>query len=124
VDIVISEAKKLLKGTVLLAFLMLVAAAFAGYFNLAFILGALFGCVYAIINFLLMGYAVNKSVAASSPSKAQVYMAASYFLRYAITAAVIYIALKADYLNAAAVIIPLFFPKIIFIFNSIFRKEV
>jgi len=124
VDVVISEAKILLKGTALLAAIMLVIALIAGYLNSAFIIGALFGCLYTLLNFILMGYAVNKSVTAPSPAKAQAYMAVSYFLRYAITAAVIYIALKAEYLNAVAVIIPLFFPKIIFIFNSIFRKEV
>lgn len=92
-----------------------------GFMNKSMFLGLLFGSLYSFFNFILLALGVEKSLKKHG-YKAQSYMASSYFIRLTITGFVILIGLKADYINAFGLILPLFFPKAIILFNSILRK--
>ena len=77
---------------------------------MSWIMGYIFGGVFGILNFLLLGRTLYKA-SMMSPQKAQIYAGTNYFIRMLITGIVLIIGLKADYLNSFAVIIGLLLIK-------------
>ncbi len=84
--------------------------------------GYIFGGLIGILNFMLLAKTMEKSVT-MHPAKARSYASVHYFIRYAIVGVVIIIALKADYLNALAVIIGLLLIKFIILFTNLFNNK-
>ena len=84
---------------------------------MSWIMGYIFGGVFGILNFLLLGRTLYKASMMSS-QKAQIYAGTNYFIRMLITGIVLIIGLKADYLNSFAVIIGLLLIKQIIFFTQ------
>lgn len=93
-----------------------------GYLNLPFILGLFCGTAYAVLNFFILGRTVEIALD-RPPAKAQRYMAGQYFVRMGLTAVVIIIAIKVDFINVLGVILPLLYPRLALSIHHIFRKE-
>ena len=84
--------------------------------------GYIFGGLIGILNFLLLGNTMYKA-SMMHPTKAQRYASMHYFIRLLITALVIIIALKADYLNAISVVIGLLLIKQVIFFSQVFSDK-
>ncbi|MBQ4110864.1 MAG: ATP synthase subunit I [Clostridia bacterium] len=109
---VIKEIGRMAIGVLVLYVVMLLIFLVAGYFDSKVVLGGLLGSIYAIINFVLLGFSVEKSVGKGTKG-AQATMGTSYTLRLILTAAVVLWAIKAPYFNYVATAIPLVFPRIV-----------
>lgn len=110
------------KGVLFLDAIVLVILAITGMISKTIIVSLGFGSIYAILNLRLLSLALEKALK-MAPSRAQIYASSQYFLRMALTAVVILVALKADYLNPIAVIAPMFFPKIVILGKNIIKAK-
>ncbi len=86
------------------------------------VLGFVFGGTIGILNFVLLGQILKKSVK-MVPHKAQGYVSMNYFLRLTLIGFVIITALRADYLNAFCVIIGLLLIKPVIFCTQIFNNN-
>lgn len=84
--------------------------------------GLVFGTIINMLNFRLLALTLEKSVT-MPPSKAQVYVGSRYFVRYIIKGIVLFIGIKADYLNVIGVIIGLVVIKILIITMNLFNNK-
>lgn len=99
---------------------------------LPFLLGLIFGTIISILNFRLLALTVEKSVKLE-PSQAQTYAASRYMIRYFIVGIVLYISIKADYINVLGTIIGIITLKFVILkqeafndkefFKKIFRRK-
>ncbi len=106
------EIIKIAIGVGMLGGVMAVVICITWGFDATLLLGTLLGCVYSVFNFALTAYSVSQSVQ-KSETAAKAHMAGGYYLRLALTAVVIYWAIRAPYFNVFAVAIPLLFPRIV-----------
>ena len=74
--------------------------------------GNLLGGGWAILNFFIMGLAVQKSVKKELPEEAKLVLQNSYTKRLLAMVAILLIGFKVEYFNWVAVVIPMFFPRI------------
>lgn len=121
-EIIIQEAKRLLLGMVPL---MLVAGGFfllAGYGDLRTLGSLLGGTAYSFCLFLMIGANASKALL-YPPAQAIKLVRRGYMFRYMLTGVLVVLAFKLPFINAAAAILPIFFPKLILLVNSIFRKK-
>lgn len=96
----------------------LIAVLFAvmlGKFSVPVIVGISFGSIFTMLKFFLLITATVKAVY-YPPEKAKSYMTTHYFLRFALTAIVLAIAAKADYINFIATVIPMVSVRISLLF--------
>ena len=77
---------------------------------LPFVLGLVLGSAISVLTFMLLANTVVKATF-MDPGKAQIYMGANYFLRYAIIAIVLYISTQMPYLNVFATAIGILLVK-------------
>ncbi len=80
-------------------------------FRTDILIGVLYGCSFASLNFFYLAYSVKKSVTKSEKG-AKAYMSGTYTLRMLLTAAMIIIAAKVDFIYIWSAIIPLIFTRI------------
>ncbi|QSX05048.1 ATP synthase subunit I [Sedimentibacter sp. zth1] len=113
---------KIILIDVIVLIVLIILALFFTNDSVAWIKGYIFGGLIGILNFLLLGQTVKK-VVTMSPRGAKTYATANYFVRLTITAVVLIIALKANYLNAISVIIGLLLIKYIIYFSQIFNNK-
>ena len=98
--------------------------AFTAFLSFRFdiLAGVLYGCTFTSLNFFYLAYSVQKSTQ-KSENGAKAYMSATYSSRMFLTAVMIFIAAKADFINIWAAVIPLAFTRIaIFIIPLSGRK--
>lgn len=120
-DVTLKETLKIIKGIILLDLIVLTTALLFKKLDVPFVNGLAFGSIYAILNFRLLALTIKKGVK-MPPAKAQMYVSVNYFIRLALSALVIFIAIRADYINVLSAIIPMFFPKLIIIGLAITKK--
>lgn len=87
-----------------------------------FILGLLFGAATSILNFLELSNTLKRAVI-MVPAKAQSFVAMKYFIRYAVTAIVLFISIVAPYINVLGTIVGLILLKGIILVNSIHKGK-
>jgi len=97
-----------------------------------FILGLIFGSLISILNFMELGNTLNRAVT-MAPDKAQSFTTVKYFIRYIVTAVVLYVSIVAPYINVLGTILGLVIIKIIILvmnllsdknyFKNIFRRK-
>ena len=122
-EIVLYELRRQAKGMLPLALLTYGIFALLGYWQWQTALSILLGTAYALFNFYQIGQSALRAAAFYRiPERAQRGMVRGYMTRYAMTAVVVAVALKALWLNAAAVIVPLFYTKIILLILNTRRK--
>lgn len=123
-DIVLDELRRQAKGMFPLAVLTYGVFALLGYWQWQTILSILLGTAYALFNFYQIGQSVLRAAAFyQMPERAQRGMVRGYLTRYATTAVLVVAAMKLPWLNAAAVIVPLFYTKIILLILNIMRER-
>lgn len=123
---------KIAKGVLITNTIIGIISIFFARPLLPFILGLIFGTLISILNFRLLALSVEKSVELE-PAQAQVYAASRYMIRYFIVGLVIYISLRAEYINALGTIIGLLTQKFVILkceafndksfFKKIFRRK-
>ncbi|OYT16387.1 MAG: hypothetical protein B7C24_08110 [Bacteroidetes bacterium 4572_77] len=97
-----------------------------------FFIGLLFGTLISILNFIELSKTIERAVT-MPPAKAQVYSTIRYFIRYFIMGVVLFVSLKADYINVMGTVIGLLLIKLVVLttnllndkeyYKNIFRKE-
>lgn len=106
------ETKHIAIGVVAMSLVMEIVFLVMGKFDYTVLLGNLLGGGYAILNFLLMAMAVQKSVHRDTPEEAKLVVQNSYTKRLLLLAAVLIAGFKLPYFYWVAVVIPLLFPRI------------
>lgn len=98
----------------------------------AFILGLIFGTLIGILNFMELGKTLKKAVTLR-PQDASMYAAKKYFIRFVLTAVVLYVSATQPHINIIGTITGLLLIKVVILstnlfndkeyFKNIFRKE-
>lgn len=101
--------------------LMVAAFYIAGYGGTGAVLGALIGYAAALLNYFLLALTIDISV--KRKTSVQAFMGLSYTLRLVIIAAAVIFAIKSDYINYIAAVIPLVFPRIIILITKAHRSK-
>lgn len=97
-----------------------------------FIMGLVFGSAISLLNFIELANTLSRAVA-MPPDKAQTFTVVKYFIRYIVTAIVLYVSIVAPYINVLGTILGLIIIKIIILvtnllgdknyFRNIFRRK-
>lgn len=123
-DIVREELRRQAKGMLPLALLTYGVFALLGYWQWQTALSILIGTAYALFNFYQIGRSALRAAAFyRTPERAQRGMVRGYLIRYALTGLLVVAALRLPWLNAAAVIVPLFYTKIILLILQFLRER-
>lgn len=123
-EIVREELQKIAKPMLPLAVFTYAGFALCGYYGWETILSILLGTLYALFQFYQIGKAAVRAAALyRDPSRAQKQVFSGYLTRYALTALLVVLAFKLPFLNPAAVIIPLFYTKVILLISNILRRK-
>ncbi len=109
--IILKEVKKVSITTVVMAILIIFVSAAIRMFDDSIIYSVLFGTLYTVSNFALLGTIAAKAITFDK-RKAKVHMIVNNVIRYLITAFVMYVSFIAPYLNGWVVTSFLFAPKI------------
>jgi hypothetical protein len=84
-------------------------------------LGIVFGSVFALLNFYELGLTIEKSVK-MAPGKASQYASLKYFFRFALTAVVMLVAIRAPYIHVLGTAFGLLSIKLVVYAMSFFNK--
>ncbi len=97
-----------------------------------FIMGLIFGSAISLLNFIELANTLSRAVG-MPPDKAQTFTVVKYFIRYIVTAIVLYVSIVAPYINVLGTILGLIIIKIIILvtnllgdknyFRNIFRRK-
>jgi len=112
----------ILKKTISILIVLILTAFIFFEEPVTWLYGYIFGGAIGILNFILLAKTMEKAVK-MIPHKAQGYATFNYFIRFAITGVVLFIGLKADYINAIAVIVGLILIKLIIIVTNLFSDK-
>ncbi|WP_432620028.1 ATP synthase subunit I [Butyricicoccus sp.] len=107
-----TETKRIAVSVVAMSVVMEIVFLALGRFDSTVLFGNLLGGGWAILNFFIMGLAVQKSVTKELPEEAKLVLQNSYTKRLLAMVAILLIGFKVDYFNWVAVVIPMFFPRI------------
>ena len=89
---------KIAKGVLIVNAIIGIISLFLIKTPLPFLLGLIFGTIISILNFRLLALTIEKAVKLE-PGKAQTYTASRYMIRYFIVGIVLYVSIKANYIN-------------------------
>lgn len=104
-------------------------------FNLSMVLGLLLGSGVMLLDFVLLGMATEESlqrglmmyqagIGDKGVKKSKFHMVSNYFLRYLLMGLAIFLGFKfGGVFNVFGVVLPLFFPKIIYVLQAAFQKR-
>jgi ATP synthase I chain len=129
----IKQTQSFIIRTLLIVDLFIVAASFFLFKDpQAFILGLIFGSAISVLNFIELANTLNRAVH-MPPEKAQSFTVIKYFIRYIVTAVVLFVSIVAPYINVLGTILGLVIIKIIILisnlmgdknyFRNIFRRK-
>jgi len=129
----IKQTQTFIIRTLLIVDLFVIAASFFLFKDpKAFILGLIFGSAISVLNFIELANTLNRAVH-MPPEKAQSFTVIKYFIRYIVTAVVLFVSIVAPYINVLGTILGLVIIKIIILisnlmgdknyFRNIFRRK-
>lgn len=127
-DAVNREIKRVAIGTLALAAVMLAVFAAVGRMEMKVWLGALYGCVLAVGNFLLLAFTIRKiadgagAVDEDATKMAKLRIQKSYSTRMLAGAALLVVGVAVLKLNWVACCLPLIFPRIVILFKSLLDR--
>ncbi|MBQ4040296.1 MAG: hypothetical protein IJO77_02025 [Oscillospiraceae bacterium] len=124
--IVFKETAIIAVGEIICTAVMLGIFALVGKFDRSVILGGVFGCLLAILNFFFM--AVGASLAADKAEKQDVkggkgIVQTSMLLRYILLFVILFALGKSGICNLFALVIPLVFVRPVLTVGEFFRKK-
>lgn len=118
--------KALLKTTykyvVIIYFLILGASVLVVKDYMPFAVGLTFGVAISMVNFFELARTVHQSVLMPA-KKANGYATRHYFLRFIINAVVIFVSIKAPYINIVGTVIGLLLIKFVIYFTNLFNDK-
>lgn len=124
---VIRQIGRVALGEVVCVAIMLGVYALLGYFTTKVLLGALLGCLLAILNFFFLSMAVTRAIdraaTTGEAAKAKLSVQSSSTLRLLAMAVVLFIAFQADVCDPLASLLPLLFLQISMNIMEFFRKD-
>lgn len=103
--------QKVIKRVIVINFLAVLITFALGRFSQAMLVGLLFGSIISVLNLRLLALSVTKALE-MSPGKAQIYASSRYLVRMLIIGAVVFVSIKAPYINAMGTIIGLLSAKL------------
>lgn len=121
-EIVRQEAGRLTRGMVPLLLIAFGALTLFGYGGVRTAVSLLLGAAYAMGLFWMIGKNAVKAVH-FPPETGKRIVQRGFLIRYVLTGAVVFLAIKSPFLNPLAAVLPLFFPKIILLTSSVFQKK-
>ena len=124
--IVFKETAIIAVGVIICTAVMLGIFALIGKFDRGVVLGGIFGCILAILNFFFM--AVGASLAADKAEKQDVkggkgIVQTSMLLRYVFLFVILFALGKSGICNLFALVIPLVFVRPVLTVGEFFRKK-
>lgn len=119
-EIILKELKKVAVTVGIIAVLTLLVGLFCGAGFLSMLVSLLFGGLFTLANFYLLGSLCQKACT-KTPERAKRYMQLNYAARLILVAIVIVAAFKLSYLNPAGVILPLFAPKLTYFATAVYE---
>lgn len=114
--------RKIIKYMLFANFVLVVLSFFVLEQPLNFIAGLAFGSGISALNFKELGMTLSRAVSLP-PSRAQAYATKKYFIRYIVTAVVLYISIVAPYINVIGTIIGLTMIKFIILATNLFNDK-
>ena len=87
-----------------------------------FALGIVFGSAISALNFIELANTLSRAITMPQ-DKAQSFTVIKYFIRYIVTAVVIYVSIIAPYINVVGTIIGLFIIKIIILVTNLLSDK-
>ena len=102
-------------------FAVMLVIFFAAGFDYTLLVGAVYGNIVCVGNFLALGKTAQSSLKRGSAKSAQTYMNTMYCLRY--LGLFLLLTIGAPFINLVAAVIPLFFPRIAITARAIIKKE-
>lgn len=120
-ELILKEMKKVAVTIGLMAAVLLTAGAFWDVDWQKLLLSLLFGGLYTLANFMLLGTVCAKACR-KPPQKAKTYMQLHYALRLLLTGVVILASFQMPYLVPVGVIVPLFAPKLTYLAAGIWQS--
>lgn len=121
-NIVKKETKYIIIWIGLLSLLMQSVFLVTGFWDISVLLGNILGAFVAVLNFFLMGLAIQRAVQ-KSEDDAKKSMNVSSLYRKLMIFIIVIIGVVVPYFNNWAVIIPLFFPRVAIAFRPFMDKE-
>lgn len=124
--IIYTESKKLTVTALAMDLLYTAASLIFHFFSASILFGALFGYLFMILNFSLLGTTLERSFGMDE-KRARRFLRANYILRYLILGIVLAIAAVSEKIDFWIVAITLLAPKITYtvigFYNTMFKKE-
>lgn len=113
---------KIAKGMFILNFIIAGISYFIFDPWVPFLTGLFFGTIIALLNFRLLSLTLEKSVK-MLPEKAQIYVSSRYFVRFLLSGIVMFISIKAEYINVLGTIFGLISLKLIILKVEVFNDS-
>ena len=85
-------------------------------------LGLLFGTLFQLLLFTLLGLNVQRSLQTRDPPKARRMMAVGSLGRYILAGVAIWVGIRSPYLHIFGVVFPLFYPKILYFSRAVYQQ--
>lgn len=111
---------KIFKYTIILMVVLALILSIFIHPPLPMALGLVFGTLISMLNFRALALTLEKAVT-MDPRRAQIYASSRYFIRFMTTGIVLFISIKANYLNVLGTIIGLFLIKIVILATNLFN---
>lgn len=121
--VVKKETAYIAAGTAAISALVQIVWAVFFEYDISVFLGALWGGVFAVWNFFMLGVTVNKAAHDGDQMLAKRRIHASYSLRLALTALMVVVAVILPRINWIMAVMSLFFPRLTILVEPLFRKE-
>ncbi len=119
----VKSLEKKIIGVLAVTVLVIIGLSFALMNEpLPFILGVIFGSAVSALHFLALGVTLKRAVN-MPPGKAQGYTTRNYFIRYIITAIVVYVSIVAPYIHILGTVVGLSLIKIIIYATNLFNDK-
>lgn len=122
-EVVRQETKNMLNGFIPLSLISYAIFSLFGYYNIMVLLGIILGAVYSLFLFYNMACSSVQAATIGDEKRASRMQTTRYLMRYLMTGVLLVCVIKLTPLNPVAVIIPLFFPKIIIIASGIILRK-
>lgn len=122
-DVLKKEAGYIAAGTVVLSALVQVVWAVFFKYDLSVFLGGLWGGIFAVVNFVLMGLTVQKVARESDQLAAKRRMQASYQMRMILIILATVLAIIVPGISWVMAVISLFFPRLTILVMPLFRPD-
>ncbi len=109
------EFYKLSIGVIIMSIIMVAIFAAFGKFDYKVVTGAALGTLVTIANYLFLAFSIEKISRNDDVNNGKSIMTFSYFMRLAVIAVTIIVAIKLPIFNYIAVALPFLFPRVVIV---------